>query len=179
MKLDAKSGKIAFSSIFSAMSAAMLFLGSLLPTLEYSAVALAGMCLIPIVIEVGKRYSVTAFAATSILGLILAPNKEVAMLFALFFGYYPILKSVFESIKSKAIEFALKFAVFNAAMIAVFFVTKWLLGVDEESYTIFGVYLPWLFLAVGNVVFILYDFCLTQLIILYVKVIRDKVIRRL
>lgn len=179
MKLNTQSGKVAFSSIFAALALSMMFAGSLFPFADYSAVAIGGLFLVPIVIDVGRRYATIAYFASAILGLIIVPNKEIALFYAIFFGYYPILKSVFESCKNKIVEFVLKFAVFNLTMIAAFLISINLLEISKEEYVIFDVYLPWLFLIMGNIVFILYDFCLTKMIILYINVIREKIMRRL
>ena len=114
----------------------------------------------------------------SILSSFLAGDKEAVVFFIALFGYYPILKNIFESkIKNKVLVWVLKFAVFNAAAVAAFFFTTFVLGIPAEEYTVFGVYMPYLFLILGNVLFLFYDKSLTVLVMFYVKVISPKIFR--
>lgn len=104
--------------------------------------------------------------------------KRQLYFFIALFGYYPILKNIFESkIKNKVLVWVLKFAVFNAAAVAAFFFTTFVLGIPAEEYTVFGIYMPYLFLILGNVLFLFYDKSLTVLVMFYVKVISPKIFR--
>ena len=47
--------------------------------------------------------------------------------------------------------------------------------VPAEEYTLFGVYMPLVFLAAGNLVFFLYDIVLTRFVMLYVQKLRSRV----
>ena len=42
------------------------------------------------------------YAAVAVLSLLFAADKEAALLFVLFFGYYPVLKSFLERISNKS-----------------------------------------------------------------------------
>ena len=48
-------------------------------------------------------------------------------------------------------------------MIVIFYIATFVLMVPASAYTVFGLYIPWIILAVGNVVFIIYDYALTGL----------------
>lgn len=51
----------------------------------------------------------------------LAGDKEAVVYYIMFFGYYPIIKGAIEGkIKTRAVQFVLKYAVFNAAVIGAF-----------------------------------------------------------
>ena len=95
-------------------------------------------------------------------------------LFVSFFGYYPILKAKLDPIRPKALSFLIKLLIFNAAMVLEYFAATRLLSVPAEEYELFGVSLPLLLLALANVVFILYDYALFGLVVLYVGKIRPK-----
>ena len=87
------------------------------------------------------------------------------MLFALFFGYYPIIKPLIEKIRVRAIEYIVKFALFNAAMIASYAIliavfSLAALGFDKMLFA-------WITLAIGNIFFILYDICISRIAALY------------
>ena len=97
----------------------------------------------------------------------LLTDKEAALYYAAFLGYYPIIKGLIERISSKVVQYIIKIALFNAAMIAAFYIGIKILSVPEESFSLFGVYLPWVFLVIGNMIFVLYDLCITRLVTLY------------
>ena len=59
-------------------------------------------------------------------------------------------------------------------MIAIFYIGIFVLGIPKESFNLFGVYLPWVFLVIGNAVFFIYDICATRLISLYIMKWREK-----
>ena len=54
-------------------------------------------------------------------------------------------------------------------MIAGFLISIKILGVPEESFTVFGVYLPWVFLLAGNLVFPVYDYAVSGLVVMYYR----------
>lgn len=94
------------------------------------------------------------------------------------FGYYPIIKGAIEGkIKTRAVQFVLKYVVFNAAVIGAFFIAAFLLAVPAEEYTIGGMYVPWIFLLAGNIFFTIYDLAATKLVTYYIVVLRNKLIK--
>ena len=139
----------------------------LIPIGTYALPALAGALCVIIVVEMGVKWAIPVYIAISVISLLLAADKEAVVLFIAFFGYYPILKAKLESLHKKLMEYLIKFAAFNAAMIIAFFITIYVLRVPQESFTMFGIYLPWVFLAVGNVVFIIYDYAVSGLVVVY------------
>ena len=162
-----KSIRVAFCGIITALCTVLMFLTGLISIGTYALPAFAGILLIVVVIEMGTGWAWPVYIAVSVLSVLLSGDKEAAMLFVLFFGYYPILKAVFEKIQKKYLAFVLKFAVFNSSMLACFFLSIKVLGVPEDSFTFFGVYLPWLFLVVGNFVFVIYDYAISTLVLAY------------
>ena len=164
-----QSGKVALGGIITALSTVAMFLtGLLAPVGTYALPAIAGVILIVIVIEIGARWAWMVYGAVSILSLLLAADKEAVLLFILFFGYYPILKANIERLRTKAIQWVIKMGVFNVAVILSFWIAMTVLQVPQDAFTIFGVYLPWVFLLAGNVVFVIYDYALTGVISMYV-----------
>lgn len=70
---------------------------SIIPNLELALPAISGLFVAVIVIEVDKKWALGVWAAVSLLSLTVVPNKAAAIIYAVFFGYYPVLKSVLES----------------------------------------------------------------------------------
>lgn len=162
-----KSFRLAFCGITTALCTVLMFLTGIISIGTYAFPALAGVLLIAVVVEFGRNWAWSVYIAVSALSLLLAGDKEAAMLFILFFGYYPILKSQIEKIHNRATIYLLKFAVFNVSMVIGFFVSVKLLSVPEDSFTFAGIYLPWAFLFIGNFVFAVYDYALSLLVVSY------------
>ena len=72
-----------------------------------------------------------------------------------------------------------KFAVFNVAVVACFFLAVNFLQLPEDSFTVFGIYLPWVFLILGNAVFLIYDIALSGLVATYVEKLHHRVTKTL
>lgn len=162
-----KSGRIAFGGVMAALALVVLLLTAI-PVTEISLAALAGIVGAPVVIESGRRAGFLQYTVVSLLALLLVPSVEGKGLYIAFFGYYPVLKAALESRRiPRPAEWAGKLMVFNAAMVAGYWVMLSFFHLDSDAFTIGGVSLPWVFLLLGNVVFFLYDWCLTRLIALY------------
>ena len=167
-----KSFQVALGGVMAALSLAIMLLTGFIPIGTYACPALAGILLIAGVIELGAKWAWAVFAAISILSLFFAGDKEAALYFVMFFGFYPILKARIETLAKKWPQRILKLAVFNASMVAAFFLALYVFSVPAGEFVIFGIYIPWLFLLAGNVFFIVYDIAVTRLVILYVRVWR-------
>lgn len=97
-----------------------MFLTALLPMATFALPALAGLLMIMIVIEMGARWAWPTFAVVAILSVFFVPDKQAALLYVIFFGYYPILKALIERLKNKIVQWVLKYAVFNAAIVSAY-----------------------------------------------------------
>lgn len=167
--------RVAFCGIIAALGLVLMLLTSLVPVGTYAFPCFAGIFIAAVVIEYGWKWGLGVYAVVTVLSLFLAGDKEAVLYFIALFGYYPILKAVFEKhIKNKIILYVLKFAVFNIAAIASFFAAAFLLSISPEEYTLFGVYMPLAFLAFGNVFFLIYDFAVTVFVGQYVVRLRNK-----
>ncbi len=162
-----KSAGVAFSGMLAALCVGLMLCTGLLPVATYALPALSGVLLISAAVELGKGWALSVYAAVSLLSVVLAADKEAVLLFILFFGYYPVVKAVLESLKQRWMGWLLKFLIFNAAMIACFFASIYILGIPEEEFTIYGVYIPWILLLLGNGVFLLYDYAISGIVVFY------------
>ena len=109
----------------------------------------------------------------------ITPDREAAAMFVLFFGYYPILKSVLERIRLRVVEYLLKFIIFNVAIVASYLIIINVLGISEilEEFGELGKYGVWIMLGMGNVVFLLYDITITRLISIYTRWLKPKLLK--
>jgi hypothetical protein len=157
-----------------------MFLTGLVPFATYALPALAGAMLVAVVIEIGSKMALLAYVSVSILSVFIVPDREAAMMFIVFFGYYPILKEKLESIPSRVIEYALKLGLFNATIVAGYAVMTYVLGIPllSDGAEEFGKYAVPILLFSGNVVFCVYDYALTRYISVYVKWFKPRFLRR-
>lgn len=175
MKRKSKTFQLAFSSLIAALSLAMLFITTFIPIGTYALPCVAGAMLAAVVIESGYISATAVYAVVSVLAFLLVADKEAVLYYTAFLGFYPILKGLLERIKIVILQFVLKLFVFNICIVGAFFVSITLLSVPKESFELFGIYLPWVFLIVGNAVFIIYDLCLTRMITQYILNWRKRV----
>lgn len=169
--------KIALSGSVTALSFVLMMITSVIPVGTYAFPAIAGALLCVLVIEFGQVWAWSSFAAVSLLALFLCTDKEAALYYVAFFGFYPIIKAKLEQMKNKYLQWVLKFLVFNVCIVAAFYISIYLLGVPTESFTVLGFYVPVVFLVAGNVVFILYDILISRIIALYVNRLRRMVFK--
>lgn len=156
--------KLARSALITALGFALLYAASFIPTGRMALAAVAGLLTAVILISCGTYYSAAVFAATAVLGLLILPIKSPAVIYTVFLGYYPILKSYLERIKRPLIKWILKLLIFNVVFAAVWLLAKDLIAVDAQILTTVWVAAQ----AAGNAVFIAYDILVSRLIHYYI-----------
>ncbi len=172
------SGKIALGGLISALCLVCMFLTGLIPFATIALPAIAGVLLIVVVIELGKRWALLVYAAVSLLSILLTADMEAKLLFILFFGYYPILKAVVEKMSNRLLQWTCKLAVFNAAAIGAYLLAVFVFSLPVQL-ELFGVSIPLVLLLAGNVVFVIYDYAVTALTSVYVLQFQSKIHKRL
>jgi hypothetical protein len=111
----------------------------------------------------GRNVGYLCWAVSGILGLLILPDKGIPLLYLLFLGLYPVVKSKIESMRKLPLEWLCKLAFFNVVLTIVwFFFQKLFVPVlprqlRDSTLLIYGV---------GNLVFVLYDIGLSRLIAL-------------
>lgn len=141
--------------------ACVLMLCGYFPYFTYAVPAVSGLFIMIAFFEAGAVYSVFAYVASAVISLFLC-EKEVAILYLLLFGYYPILKAYIERIKSRVAEWVIKLAVFNAAAVLSYLAASFVFGISYEDFGIFGKYGALIFLLICNGVFVLYDIAIAR-----------------
>lgn len=162
--------KISICSVFVALSIVLMFCTSLLPFLTYALPAFAGLLITIIVIEIDKKWAFGIYAAVSLLTAFIVPDKEAAAMYIAFFGYYPLIKSVFEKHLPRVLEYILKILVFNVAMVGAYCFLFFVLGMPIDEYGDLGKFAIPVLLGLGNIFFIVYDFALTKLVTVYIHI---------
>lgn len=170
-----KTANLALCGVFSALALVILLL-TLFPFATYALPALAGLCFVPLTVECGKGWALSAYAAVSLLALLLVPDIEAKMLFIAFFGYYPIIKALLERLPNRVWEWLCKTVLFNVAAVLGYAALS-LVGFSLDAFRLEGVELPLYgfllaFLVAGNGIFILYDIGITRMLPSYFSRVR-------
>lgn len=156
--------------------ASVFMLVSYFPYLTISIPAFAGLFIMVLVIETNIKLSVLAYFASAVIVFLIA-EPEAKMLYVLFFGYYPIVKSVLEKANSRVLEYVAKFAVFNAAVILTYFLLATLFSFELSELGDFGKYSLFILLAIGNAVFVIYDIAVSKMAQFYIYKIHPSIIK--
>lgn len=171
---------VALCGVVSALSVVVMMLTTVVSVATYAASALAGMLLAVIVIEINCKWAVASYIAVSFVSLLIVPDKETVLFYIFFFGYYPMLKQLIESrIKNRAVQLVVKTLIFSASAIAIYFLSINFLGIPVEEYYIMGINFSAMFLILGIVVFLLFDYAFTGVICKYVNNIRGKIFKNI
>ncbi|MBQ8439135.1 MAG: hypothetical protein IJX19_00595 [Clostridia bacterium] len=155
---------ITVSAMLCALGVILMSVGSLIEVLDLSTAVLASMLCVYAIIEIGKGYPWMIWLVTSILSLILLPIKTPAIFYALFAGFYPILKEKLEKL-SRPISWLLKLVVFHLCLGLIFLILKLFLPSALEGTDVW-----WMLAAIYGmalVCFVVYDIALTRLITFY------------
>lgn len=159
-----KGAKTALGAIVGALSVSLMFSAALLPMFTYAVPAAAAVLLIPVVIEAGKKWAAGVYAAVSMLGVLTVPDKEAALMYAFFFGYYPIIKAFLEQKLPSVACWAVKIVLFNVSVTAAYFLMVKLLGLPFDELERYGAAMIPALLGIGTAAFVLYDYALTKMV---------------
>ena len=166
-------GRTALTGLLAALSLICLYLAALAPSGKLGLVALAGLFPAGAVVSAGLAAGFFCYGAAGILGLLLLPSKSAALLYLIFFGLWPMVKSLLERLPSRVLEWAGKLACCNAALAVLWFGLR----------AIFLPFLPaalsqsWMVFAAGNLGFVLYDLGFSGVIAVYTARV-DRVLRK-
>lgn len=164
MGRNSKSAKVAYPAILGALSLILVYVASVVPSGNWGLVAVAGLFPAAAVISVGMKAGFLCWAGVSILAFLILPGKFCALLFAVLFGLYPMVKALIERLRRRGLGYLLKLVFFNAAFTLIFVVMK--AAVLDSLPSALAV--TWLLYLVANVVFLLYDFGFSKLIGFYI-----------
>ena len=161
--------RLTVCAMLTALGVIFLGIGALIEVLDISMAVIASICVIIPIIEYGKGAPWMVYAAISVLSLLILPSKFPAALFALFAGFYPILKEKLER-KNAVIRWILKELIFNISLAIIILLYFFLFFKGT-------VQVPWMIavaIVLAELVFILYDKAISKLITIYVMEFRHR-----
>lgn len=147
--------------MFAALASVFMLI-SYFPYLTYAIPAVAGLFIMIAVIETDIKWATLTYLSSAVI-VALIGEPEAKMLYILFFGYYPILKAIFERLKNRLLEYLLKFLSFNVAIIVAYTFVAAFLGVSVGEMGDFGKYTATIMLLAANIVFPIYDAAVSRM----------------
>ena len=153
--------KLAVGGLMTAFAAVIMLISNFIPSATFVFPAAAGIIVYILSMAAGNRYAWISFFAVSVLSFFICTDRMVSLCFILFLGYYPLIKGYLEKIRPKALSYIVRFLVFNAAATAVYALLRLVF-----STAVFERWTENIVLKIGiviafNVIFLMYDLCIT------------------
>ena len=146
--------------MLTALAVLLLLAARVIPAGRLGLLAAASFPVCTALLMYGWKWAAGVWAAAAALGLLLLPGPA-SLGYALFFGYYPIAKSLIERVPGLWQPWALKGALYVAAFAGLRLLAG---GLLPGGGVVWYVLLP-----AGAAVFFLYDWCYSGLIRFYIE----------
>ena len=162
--MNIKTRNLTLSALFSALAVVVLYVASVFPTGQLGLAAVASLFVAAAIIESGLSFGIYVYVVSSVIAFLLVPNRMISFLFILFFGYYPILKSLIERHGRLVVQILIKLVVFNVALTVLWFLFRelFIAALPFELHLVFVC-------LIGSIVFLIYDYGFTKLIWFYIN----------
>lgn len=172
--MKAKStGRLALAGVLTALAVVFL-LFTISPLATVGLAALAGICGVPVVVELGRKAGLIHFAAAALLAWFLVPTVEGKGMYIAFFGWYTVFKAYIENKNlPRPAEWCIKIGSFLAAVAAYGAAWVFLLKMPLPQW--FTLWMLPLLAVMLCGVFAVYDVGLTGVIGTYHSRIRPKI----
>ena len=168
---NAKIRKLALSGIYLALTEVFLIGASVAPGVEMTFFAVTSAAAAFVIIETGIRNGIVFFAAASLLGFAIVPNKTALLPYVMFFGIYPAVKYFAEKLKSSPAQLAVKFGYFIVVLLAAYFL---MFDIFFGNIRLPGWMPVFVIIPAALVLFALLDAVLTAVINIYFKRIHSR-----
>ena len=160
-----KSKQMALCGLLCALAVVCMVLASAIGIGTFIGPLLAMAVLMPVLEEYGGKAMAVAYAATAILGILLVPEPEMAMVYAAF-GWYPLLRPKLNRIPGFFIQLVTKALLGGGVILLLYGVVLRALGMTADllaSTKAFNI----LLLVLGVVTFLTMDVALEYLTFLW------------
>jgi len=167
--------KIALCGMLAALAVIALLLSSATGFGIYAGPLLAMMILLPVTEEFGAGTGLAAWAAVSVLGLVLVPDRELCLVFLLL-GWYPVARRPICRLRSRFLVIVCKLLIYAAAVGLLYGVLMGVMGLDPGLAGNSKLFTAGLFVC-GAAVFLLADRALDQAQNLWRHRLRNRLMR--
>ena len=158
------------AALGAAAGTVVLYLSGLLPWGRLALLCASSIGVIAVRMSCSFSWALGCYAATAVMGLLLLPVKAPVILYALFVGYYPLVRLRTARISDKMIRLGIKLAVFNAAAVVIYR-TYSALFYDLAGNSALPLYMLWI---AANGAFLVYDYALGQIMLYYLRKIAGR-----
>lgn len=114
--MNEKSRNIAIAGLACGLNVVMMVLATYIRVNTVVFLFLCALLTAIVLLEANIKYAAVSFVATVLLAALLVPDKQTVSLYALFFGWYPLLKLFAETRKNRWFEWLVKLAGFHLAL---------------------------------------------------------------
>lgn len=144
--------------MLTALAVVIMSMGSLIPVNTYVCPVLCMLITGPVLAFCGRRVGWCYYLAVSLLSLLLAPDREAAMVYVSL-GYYPMLKPRFDRLKPLGLCLTGKLLYFTLAGCGAYALMMTVMGMTEllTEFRGSGMVFTVLLVAVWDVLFLLVD----------------------
>ena len=150
--------------MMTALTVVLMILGAVLELGMYACPLLAGVFFILVGEKYGRKYHVMLYAVSAVLCFLLVPNIEQNLIFAGFFGWYPIVRPGLQKLP-KILSWIVKFGIFNGVVLAIEWLVMRILVPEAVGSAIL-----WVLLILGNITFLFYDLMIPRMEIMMRKI---------
>ena len=141
--MNTRAQGLALCAILTALALLCLYLASVFPAMQAVFLVLAAAVTAVVLIESGMRYGILCYLSVSLLALFLLPNRLTALFYAIYFGWYPLVKSKLEQDGKRAKIYLKKGIFFSALSFLVFVLFREQAGqLSANIMQIFARFLP-------------------------------------
>ena len=146
---------MALGGVLAALAVVIMALGTLIPVATYVCPAICCILCRVVARTCGNRVAWAWYGAVTLLSILMAPDKEAALVFA-FLGYYPIVKPKLDRLRFPVLW---KGLLFNGVIGLLYGLLIHLLGMADiaAEYSGMGLVLTAVMLLLGNVTFFMLD----------------------
>ncbi len=153
--MNTKARPMALGGVTAALAVVLMCLGTLLPVATYMLPVLLCLMLGFLKPTLGKKLGFAWYLTVALLGLLLAPDKEAAAIFA-FLGYYPLIKPWMDGRRLAPLW---KLVLFNTVILSVYWALMHVFGMAQlqTEFQEMGKAMTVATLILGNLTFFLVD----------------------
>ena len=165
--------RIALCGIFAALSLVVMYVAAVTEMLSLCGMIVAVFAVMFLYIEFGAKTALSVYGVISVLTVLILPDKFTAVFFAVYAGYYPIIKAKFESMKNRTVSWLCKLVSFNFVLVLLIILSKYVASMETETMAIEAAVL-----VLANVTFVMADILATRMITLYLRKYRPQIKKR-
>ena len=167
-----KSHQMALCGLLTALAVVVMILAGAIGIGTFAGPVLALAVLLPVLEEYGPRTAAAAYAAAALLGVLLVPEPELALVYAAF-GWYPILRPRIACLPSCLLRLAVKLLLCTAVILVLYGLVLRLLGLAGDLAGASRM-CSLALLVLGNLTFLLLDQALGRLSVLWRRKLRKR-----